>query len=392
MEPLLPRIGVTRIADITGLDHLGIPVYSCIRPGANRHSVSVTCGKGTGRAQARAGAVMEALEYYSAEPERWTTRLDTYERLSTRDEALDPTELILPVWSPYRPDRMLEWVQGWDLVAGAPCWVPANAVFHPYFPQSEAVMILRASTNGLASGNIPEEAICHALAELVERDCWSLCWVRAKFGCGDRYPGVDVEDAGPVLRRLVERFTRNRVELYLRDIASELGVPAYYAASYEEVAHGVLAHEGMGAHPDPQVALARALTEAAQSRAADIQGSREDIGYWRKRAGNGAITRRAWSMTRPSSHRRSLTTTGVRHSDIRDDIQWTIDRLAAVGLNRVLVIDLTRPELGVPVVRLIVPGLEFAAVDEYRVGPRAWAAARDAQCERSIETGEECAR
>jgi ribosomal protein S12 methylthiotransferase accessory factor len=285
---------------------------------------------------------------------------------------------------------MLEWVRGWDLLSGARCWLPANAVFHPYLPDGDALMILRGSTNGLASGNILEEAICHGLAELIERDCWSLCWVRIKYGCGDQYPGVDLDDAGPVLRRLIGRFARNGVELYLRDISSEAGVPAYYAASYEEVAHGVLAHEGMGAHPDPEVALARAVTEAAQSRAADIQGSREDISYWRMRAGNGTITRREWSITKASHDRRSLGCTGARHEDIRDDIGWMIERLAAIGLTRVLAVDLTRPELGVPVVRVIVPGLEFVAVDEYRAGRRALEAA--AAADRLMTAGAGCAR
>jgi len=377
MEPLLNAIGVTRIADITGLDRLGIPVYSCVRPTANRNSVSVTCGKGTTRAHARAGAIMEAIEYYCAEPEGLSLRADTYENLSRTANVLDPFEIILPEWTPYRHDRLVEWMPAWDLTSGDEWWVPANAVLHPYIPDGP-LMILRGSTNGLASGNIIEEAICHALAELIERDSWSLCWVRVRNGLGDRYPAVDLATASVELKRLIHRFTQAGVRLLLRDITCETGVPAYFAATFEQVSHGVLAHEGMGAHPDPQVALTRAVTEAAQSRAADIQGSREDIWYWRRRAGSGKVTGEEWSLKSASFTRESLTTAGARHSDIRDDIEWMLAKLASIGLHRVLVTDLTRPKIGVPVVRVIVPGLEFAAIDEYRVGPRALAAAASA--------------
>src|SRR5688572_14478797 len=376
MEPLLKTVGVTRIADITGLDRLGIPVYSCVRPAANQNSVSVTCGKGVSRAHARAGAIMEAIEYYCAEPGRLPMRCDSYERLSKSEPVLDPDLLVLPVWSPYRPDRILEWVLGRDLITDEPCWVPANAVFHPYIPTGDPLMILRGSTNGLASGNIIEEAVCHALAELIERDSWSLCWVGVKYGKGDSYAGVDLTGADAVLRRLAARFNQADVELYLRDITSPLGVPAYYAASFEQISGGYLAHEGMGAHPDPRVALSRAITEAAQSRAADIQGSREDIRYWRRKAGNGKMDRSHWNITKPSHYTRTLDTAGVRNTDIREDILWMVARLAEAGLNRIVVVELTDPGLKVPVVRVIVPGLEFVAVDEYRVGKRALAVSR----------------
>jgi putative methanogenesis marker protein 1 len=380
MEPILSKIGVTRIADITGLDRLGIPVYSCVRPSANKNSVSITCGKGASRSQARAGAIMEAIEYACAEPGELPGRIETYERLARSENALDPSELNLPVWTPYRSDRPIEWFPARELMTGESCWVPANTVFHPYIP-SGPLMILRGSTNGLASGNTAEEAICHGLAELIERDSWSLCWVRVRHGRGDRYAGPDLADASRGLNRMIGRFDRAGVRLFLRDITSELNVPAYYAASFEQVAHGALAHEGMGAHPDPEVALTRAVTEAAQSRAADIQGSREDIGYWRRRAGNGKVTGTEWSLTMPAFTTKSLKTSGRRHSDIRDDIFWMAERLACSGMRRILVADLTRSDLDVCVVRVIVPGLECVSIDEYRVGPRALAAVAEAQAD-----------
>ena len=136
LEPLLDAVGITRIADITGLDRIGIPVYSCVRPSADRNSVSVTCGKGLSRAQARAGAIMEAVEYHCAEPARHRVRCESYENLSRSEPALDPQLLILPAWSPYRPERPLEWVSGRDLLTDEPAGSRQTRCFIPISPRA----------------------------------------------------------------------------------------------------------------------------------------------------------------------------------------------------------------------------------------------------------------
>jgi ribosomal protein S12 methylthiotransferase accessory factor len=377
--PALAPSGVTRVADITGLDHVGIPVFSCVRPSAVRASVSVTCGKGCSRAQARVGAAMEAIEYHCAETPAAPPRRATFEALAREEPALDPGDLILPAWSPYRPDRAIEWLPGWSLDTGERCWIPANAVLHPYAGSREQLMILRGSTNGLASGNEIEEAICHALAELIERDAWSLCWARARVAGVDDVPGVDLTAATGDVGWLRERFARAGIDVFVRDITSDLGVPAFYAATVERTGVHLLTHEGMGAHPDAAVALARALTEAAQSRAADIQGSREDLDYWRRRAGTWDGRSDVWGLRRPPTHVDVSALDGARHADILDDIRWMLARIAAAGLGRTYVVDLTHPRIGIPVVRVIVPGLEFTAIDEYRAGPRVRCAAARAQ-------------
>ena len=83
------------------------------------------------------------------------------------------------------------------------------------------------------------------MAELIERDAWSLCWIGVSHGRGDEYGGVDLTVADPVVRRVAGRFAEAGVRLYLRDITSPLDVPAYYAATYEPIYGGYLAHEGM---------------------------------------------------------------------------------------------------------------------------------------------------
>jgi len=128
----------------------------------------------------------------------------------------------------------------------------------------------------------------------------------------------------------------------------------------------------MGTHTSAKIALLRALTEVAQSRLTQIHGAREDtevadfrrkIGYERTRRLN-----RYWFESD-----RDEDFTGIPSSDSDDfltDIRNVIEALGDAGLNKVIVVDLTRPDIGVPVVRVIVPGLEVFAMDGERSGRR----------------------
>jgi ribosomal protein S12 methylthiotransferase accessory factor len=121
------------------------------------------------------------------------------------------------------------------------------------------------------------------------------------------------------------------------------------------------------------VALGRALTELAQSRAADIQGSREDLTYWRARATENAHAARG-DPDRPRSVVSFASVPTFVSRDVRDDIDWMLARLQQVGLDEVIVVDLTSPRLRLPVVRVVVPGLEVTCVDPWRAGRRVDAA------------------
>ncbi|MBI4612747.1 MAG: YcaO-like family protein [Planctomycetes bacterium] len=363
IEPLLGGLGVTRVCDITGLDRVGIPVFSCVRPRADRFGITVTCGKGRRPIDAKVGAAMEAIEYLSAEFDR--PRCLTAPAGDLAGRALDPDSLILPAWAREHARYPLDWVEGWELVSRSPIWVPANAVFFPYEPEA-SFFLFNPSTNGLAAGNTIEEAICHGLAELLERDAWSIALARADEGdC----PSLDLATAPLPASELARRFESAGVEVFVRVLASEFGIPCFYAAVLEVHDEArFLAHDGMGAHPDAEVALLRALTEAAQSRAADIQGSREDLSYWRAR-GMKAIDRDHWSFRRAGPVRFE-DLPSFPAPDVLDDIRWMMDRLVARGFDRVAVVELTRADLGIPVVRVVVPGLESFSVDRWRAGPR----------------------
>jgi len=368
IEPKLPAAGVTRVADITGLDRIGIPVFSSIRPTAEGGAISVYNGKGTTAEEAKVSAMMEAIERYSGEIGARELLIERYSRLSEQENVLNPNDLILPAYVKAVEDLAIPWVKGFDLVEDEEIYVPANAVFHPMPAGYDRVRLFRTNTNGLAGGNELEEAIFHGLAEVIERDAWSLVEIT-------RNTGPQVEIAGGELRDLMEKFLNADVSVLIRDITSDIGVPTFAAVSDDLMLRdpGLLTI-GMGTHTDAGVAIKRAITEVAQSRLTQIHGAREDtvtadlrrmMGYdWMRK-----MNRHWFEITQVEGFE-SANSSSFDSDDFLEDIQHMVARLKRAGLERVVVVNLTREEIGVPVVRVIVPGLEMYAVDGERIGRR----------------------
>ena len=368
IEPKMPTAGVTRVADITGLDRIGIPVFSSIRPTAEEGAVSVYNGKGTTPGEAKVSAMMEAVERYSAEVHGMKLLVDGYSRLSEKENALNPNELILPDYVKNAEEVRIPWVKGYDLIQDEEIYVPANAVFHPLPSRYDGVRLFRTNTNGLAAGNEMEEAIFHGLAEVIERDAWSLAEIT-------RNTGAVVKIQEGEIRALLDKFSDADVSVLIRDITSDVGVPTFVAVSDDLMLRDpALLTIGMGTHTDARVAIMRALTEVAQSRLTQIHGAREDtatadmrriMGYeWMRKRNEH------WFATSEEKDFESVKSFSLDSDDFLEDIKYTVERLRGAGLERVIVVDLTREEIGMPVVRVIVPGLEMYAVDGDRMGRR----------------------
>ena len=361
---MLDTVGITRLADITGLDRIGIPTFSVVRPIASRFGVTVTCGKGFRGIDAMVGSVMEAIEYKVSEPNDWR---GVVSKLGDLDgTVVDPASLILPKWVTAPETRDYEWLEGWDIARDEAVWVPAATVFSE---DCRGDFMFETNTNGVASGNTMEEAICHALAEVIERDCCSIAQAHLTANADDpRYASIDFDTVPESCQGLVQRYRDAGLELYVRDFTNDLGIPCFEAACLELHADNFLLHGGSGAHPIAEIALIRALTEAAQSRVADIQGSREDLSVIRRRAAH-EVPRESWVLTRPEL--RNFGDVPANHNDdVRDDILMMIERLAAAGMDRVIVVDISDESLGIPTCRVVVPGLECWEVDHWRIGPR----------------------
>jgi ribosomal protein S12 methylthiotransferase accessory factor len=368
IEPKLPAAGVTQVLDITGLDRIGIPVFSSIRPTAEGGAISVYNGKGTTTDEARVSAMMEAVERYSAEVGDSELLVDSYSRLSGKENVLNPRELILPDYVKGVEDVRIPWVKGYDLMHEEEIYVPANAVFHPLPSRYDRVRLFRSNTNGLAGGNELEEAIFHGLAEVIERDAWSLVEIT-------RNTGPDVKIDGGEIRNLIDKFLNAEVSVLIRDITSDIGIPTFAAVSDDvKLKDPTLLTIGMGTHTNASIAIKRAITEVAQSRLTQIHGARnigaatdmkKVMGYEWMRKQN-----KHWFEIAEEEEFDSVQSSSVDTDDFLDDIRHVMARLKAAGLERVIVVDLTREEIGMPVVRVVVPGLEMYGVDGDRIGGR----------------------
>ncbi|MFA4850166.1 MAG: YcaO-related McrA-glycine thioamidation protein [Methanoregula sp.] len=363
IEPKVPAAGITRVADITNLDRIGIPVFSCIRPTAEDGAITVYNGKGATIEESRISAIMEGIERYSAEVHDRDIRVALYQELEGREPVINPDDLILPEGA--TTDRFMSWCQGYDIVNNETVWVPAFAVYHPVPPRHRGVF--RTNSNGLASGNTIEEAIFHALSEVIERDAWSL--VESTRNTGPAVVGID----DPVIMDMQKKFADAQVEVTIRDITSDIGIPTIAA-----VADDVLLKDpslltiGIGTHTSARIAVMRALTEVAQSRLTQIHGAREDttiadlrkkMGYERAKRINGY-----WYRDNGTVDYAKIPSSDT--DDFLKDINNVIAALEKKGLDRVIIVDLTREEIGIPVVRVIVPGLEVFAMDPERRGER----------------------
>jgi len=401
--PISRRIGVTRLADITDMDVLRIPNYSAVLPGTEDY-IWVYSGKGPTKEHAMASALMESIERYSSLPsggQRKFTR-SSYAELSKTCKVLHPDRLVEPVRFEYRDDMLMDWLAGYDLASGEEVMVPASAALFRYTPPPPAVNpFAYFHTNGLASGNVMEEAICHALCEVIERDAMSLGELRASAipfhilrivlhslnSAGLQVPSIPVDrfvDDPSVFpdvdifsiefqpaKDLVDKFYRAGISLTIKDITSDIGIPTFNASSVEWVTHdyGYLA-EGHGTHPDARIALIRAITEVSQTRAANIQGARDDLRKI-KYGEQNTDDRRAWQFMASTKKIRFSQVQTFFNEDILDDIKLILSRLKNVGLSQVIIVDLTNPDIGIPVVRAIVPGLETFKITKSIMGMRA---------------------
>ncbi|WP_061300719.1 YcaO-like family protein [Herbidospora cretacea] len=377
LGPALAACGVTRVCDVTGLDLIGIPVATAYRP--NARSLSVSQGKGVSREASRVSAAMEAVEHAHAEVIDRPLRLARPAELGAA--ALDPRRL------PRTADGVLDevtpllWIDGVDVRTGEPRAVPYEAVSLDFtLPPALTGHGLSRDSNGLAGGNSALEALVHALCELIERDAAALWDLRD--GLTQAEARIDPSTlTDPETARLLERYDRAGVEAALFDITSDLGVPAVLCHIVEaepDPFRPLPAATGLGCHPHPAIAVQRALTEAAQSRLITVSGARDDITRERyaETTDLDGIGELRDALRESLPYARPFEAAGADHELLGDDLDWLLDRLAGAGLDQVIAVELTRASLGVPVVKVLVPGLEGAGAltgEPTLPGPRALA-------------------
>jgi YcaO-like protein with predicted kinase domain len=368
-------MGITRIADVTGLDSIGIPVVMVCRP--NSRSLAVSQGKGLTLAAAKASGVMESIEAYHAEHITSAVKLATFEELRYTHRVIDVNRLPRKTSSLFDPNLVLPWIEGYDLLNDEPTWVPYEMVHTNYtLPLRFGAGSFPATSNGLAGGNHLLEAISHAICEVVERDAATLWHLLDEPSLHATRIDLDTVD-DPDCRQLMDKFERADIAVAVWETTSDVGLPSFECIITERedsVLRPLFCAEGMGCHPSRSIALLRALTEAAQSRLTAIAGSRDDLltrDYERTRSPQ--IMRLNQELMLRVSHARTFADVPGWQNDTFDaDIACELEGLRQAGIEEVVVVDLSSAAFGIPVVRVIIPGLESADKSpDYMPGLRA---------------------
>jgi ribosomal protein S12 methylthiotransferase accessory factor len=337
-------VGVTRVADITRLDTIGIPTYQAVRPLSR--TLAVAQGKGVTAELAKLSAVMESVETWHVEQPMPAVRTAAPRELAGE---LNYDVFALPRCAPsvLHDGLPLDWVPARSLLDGTQTLVPVDVVRlsleqrHGWHPPA-----FLASTNGLASGNTLVEAVLHALYEVIERDA-----VTAALAGGDLGVRVDPRSSGSaVADELCTLIERAGVTHEVRFVGSPTGLPCFL--SWLACDDYPAAMFGFGCHLSAEIALTRAITEAAQTRLSYIAGARDDLQDDIDDAG----TKRRRESSGPAADIGELMPAPVEHLSLLDDLEYVVKRATAAFSHPPLVADLTRDEIGVPVVKVVAPG------------------------------------
>lgn len=357
-------MGITRVADITGLDTIGIPVCVAIRP--NAKSLSVSQGKGLTLINAKVSAVMESIETYHAENVKLPIIIGKYRHLAADTTICDPATLSLHPLSPYHEDLPLRWVTGFDLIRQVETLVPYDLVHCCFLAGMDRIPVFSMSSNGLASGNHILEAISRAICEVVERDAlylWELQYDTPRHSRSL----LDLNTiSSPSCRKLLGKLKAAGLLVFIWEQTSDTGFPCFGCMIAEEQASRLNLtlgpYAGFGCDLNTEVALIRAITEAAQSRLTHIAGSRDDMfrkSYTRLNVNldSGGLLEYIRHL-HPVRDFRSLPSLAT--GNLESDVATQLTRLVNAGFDQVIAVELTDSSLSIPVVRIIIPGMEFS--------------------------------
>ncbi|EHQ35325.1 YcaO-domain protein [Methanoplanus limicola DSM 2279] len=359
LKSVLMDIGVTEVRDLTTSDRVKIPVFSAKTPDTRPGAPKEHTGKGLTPNDAEIAAIMNAVESYCAEYRGERLITGSYENFGPA-RAVDPRELILP--EEPENNQLLYWSPVWDLLNEEEVLIPSNAVYHPYDPPGMANQLFKSSTTGLAAGNNMEEAILHAMYQIIEKDAISIAESKRMLG---RRVVIDTE--GPA-KDLLGKFVENGIDIHLWLLDGKTSVPVVAAAADDtETKDPAMLVMGTGAHLNPEIAVIRALTGIAKSRASLLAGENENAaknlmiqkaGYERLKKIN-----RMWFRENEDTVKLSVIpdrSTDSVDGDIKrvtEEVEMHADRICACILSKT----------DIPVVRIIIPGFEVTHMDPTRI-------------------------
>lgn len=375
VRPLLGEFGITRVAHVTGLDCIGLPVVSVYRP--NSRSVSVAQGKGLTQEAAEASGIMEAIECYHAEHANLPLLLGSARELSTNHPLIATQHLPRHGLSHFTPDSRILWTPATLLRGGSRVLVPYELVhldMRVPLPSGSGAFVL--SSNGLASGNHIQEAVSHGVCELIERDANALFEASGGITRAERRIALTTVDDAQC-QDVLERFRRANVDIAVWDTTTDVRVPCFFATAMENLPdrfRRMPPMTGSGCHPRRHIALLRALTEAAQGRLTVVAGAREGVrsNAYDNQSAAAASEHVRRQLERGPAERPFLAAPDCNNASFEADIEYELGALDDAGLTEAAVVNLSQPRFGIAVVRVIIPGLEsLSEMRHYLPGARA---------------------
>ncbi|MEU0130762.1 TOMM precursor leader peptide-binding protein [Streptomyces sp. NPDC006289] len=331
-------------------------------------------GKGTTPQEAEVGALCEALERYcgTRQGDEPTVR-GTLAGIG--DTALHPNECQLFAdrqfrdrerWNsgqsrfqqippPFDPEAPADWTPVWSLTSGTQRLLPTSMLYFGPGPGGVPAAPW-ADSNGNAAGSSPEDAVVQGFLEVVERDAVALWWYNRT-----RQPAVDLDAFDePWLARTRQAYARLHRDIWVLDLTADFGIPVMVALSRRTRGSAQGISFGFGAHFDPRLALRRAVTEMAQllppggespprAHSTDPQLS----AWWRE----ATVKNQPYLCADPAESARTPGSYSyVARADLREDVEWAETLVRERGLE-MLILDQTRPDVGLPVAKVIIPGM-----------------------------------
>jgi len=372
IRPHMAAMGITRVADVTGLDTIGIPVVMVCRP--NSRSVSVSQGKGACLDSAKVSGLMESIENFHAENIMRPLYMASLNEMKNMADTVEADRLPLIKGSPFHPDYPIMWIESQNLLNDESPWLPYEMVHTDFCePRPMGSGCFPSCTNGLASGNTLNEATVHGICEIIERDAISL-WHQMGSSDLDRTSINLTTIDSTVCQKTLNKLSDAGQSVYVWDITSDTEVPTYFCVivnmSVQQQHIGV----GSGTHLSREIALLRAMHEAVQVRTTYISGARDDLRA-DEYALNGIASKRGYfhsiieRCNFSSDYRQTM---DIHTESVVADLEILLRNLQRLDISTVLRIDLSKPEFNIPVVRIVIPELE-PPHDEltYLPGPRA---------------------
>ncbi len=342
----------------------------------NLHLRSANGGKGSTPIQAKTGALCEAIERYSLMYQGKTyTHFTSYNEL---EKAIDPNSCMLyseqqyqqreqinkestkfysliPI--PFDRDKKMDWTPVYNLTKNEFEYLPSCYCFAQYPAEDENKLYAYPDSNGCAAGNTIEESILQGFLELVERDAAAIWWYNRI-----QYQTVDLASANnSYIDEMIEYYKSSNRSLYVLDITTDINIPVFVAISHDlstDSADKIL--YAFGAHVDVNIALERAVIELNQllpivtKKEDEYLTSDQVFINWLDTA---TLKENPYLLPLDGKAKNIQTDYPTQcNPTVYDSVTLCIDKTKKLGLET-LVVDLTQPDVGLPVAKVIVPGL-----------------------------------